>query len=113
MSWRWGVVLLLLVHGAIVAAQASGVPRSWVVGNHGSTGAALTLIAGALLVAAGAALAAQSSAWRPLALAGAGMSFAFFVVYFQPLILIGLGIDISMLLAIGWFAWPTADMVGA
>jgi hypothetical protein len=39
-------------------------------------------------------------------------ALGFFVVYFQPLILFGLGLDVAVLVAVGWLAWPTADMVG-
>jgi hypothetical protein len=113
MSWRSGLVLLLLVHGAIVAGQASGVPESWLVGNRQSAGVALTLIAGALLIGAGATLAAHAATWRAFALAGAGLSFVFFVIYFQPLILFGLGVDVAILLPLGWFARPTTKIVGA
>jgi hypothetical protein len=113
MSVRWGVVLLLVVHGAIVAGQAAGVPRSWIVGNQCAAGTATTLVAGALLVLAAILLAAHSASWRTLAVAGAGISFAFFVVYFQPLILLGFGIDAAIVISVGWLAWPTAEMVGA
>lgn len=107
------MVLLLLVHGAIVAGQAAGVPRSWIVGNHSTAGTATTLIAGALLMLAAVLLAAHSPSWRPLAVAGAGISFAFFVVYFQPLILLGFGIDLAIVISVGRLAWPTTEMVGA
>ena len=113
MTLRWGVVLALLVHGAIVAAQAAGVPNSWVFGNQQVAGVVLALVAGGILILAGAALAMAASPWRVLAVVGAGVSLLFFVVYFQPLILIGLGIDIAILVLVGRLSWPTKEMVGA
>jgi hypothetical protein len=97
MNWRWGLVVFLFVHGGIAAAQASGVPESWLVGNRRSAGLALTLIAGLVLVTSGAALVAHASAWRALALTGAALSLVFFLIFFQPLILFGLGLDVAML----------------
>jgi hypothetical protein len=59
MSWRWSFALLLLVHGGIVAGQATGVPTSWLLGDHHSLGLWLTLMADATLIAAGASLIAH------------------------------------------------------
>jgi hypothetical protein len=113
MTLRWGLVIGLFVHGAIVAAQATGVPRSWAFGDHKGAGLALSFLAGGLLIAAAASLALDSSTWRPLAVVGAAASCAYFLVYFQPLILIGLGIDIAMLVTIIGFGWPTPTRLGA
>jgi hypothetical protein len=59
MSWRWGVAFLLLVRAGIVAAQATGVRTSSLLGDHHPLGLWLTLMAGATLIAAGASLMAH------------------------------------------------------
>lgn len=84
--------------------------RGW-VGNRRSARLALTLIAGAVLVTAGAALIAHASAWRALALTGAALSLVFFLIFFQPLILFGLRLDVAVLLSVGYLGRPTTAMV--
>jgi hypothetical protein len=113
MTWRWALGVMLLIHGGIVAAQATGVPTSWLLGNLHSLGVWLTVIAGALLVAGGVSLLAVIAAWRPLTVVGPGLSLVFFVIFFQPIILLGFGIDIALVAAVGYFAWPTPSMTGA
>jgi uncharacterized membrane protein (UPF0136 family) len=114
MIWRWIWILGLFVHGGIVAAQASGVPKSWLIGDRGhSAGVVLTIVAGLVLLVAGAMLVAHGPMWRTLAVLGACLSLAFFVLFFQPLIILGMSVDIAIIISIGYFAWPTNTMVGA
>jgi hypothetical protein len=37
----------------------------------------------------------------------------FFVVFFQPLILIGMALDVAVIVALVWLDWPTKSIVGA
>ena len=114
MTWRLLFTLGLLVHGGIVAGQASGVPTSWMIGGSGrSIGGALTIAAAVLTIAAAVMLLLHGSTWRTLAVLGACLSLVFFVVFFQPLIIFGLALDVAIIVAIGYFAWPTKAMVGA
>jgi hypothetical protein len=107
------VIAFLFGHGAIVAAQASGVPDSWLVGERKALGLALTLAAGAAFVIAGAALWADAEWWRALAITGAALSLLFFAAFFQPVILFGIALDVAIIVALAWFSWPTKSMVGA
>jgi hypothetical protein len=111
--WRVLFIAFLFLHAAIVAAQASGVPDSWLLGQRKALGIALTLAAGACFLVAGAGLLAQTEWWRAVAVTGAALSLAFFVVFFQPLILIGMALDVAVIVALVWLKWPTKSMVGA
>ena len=111
--WRFLVIAFLFGHGAIVAAQASGVPDSWLIGEKKALGLTLTLAAGAAFVIAGGGLWAQAEWWRALAVTAAALSFVFFVVFFQPLILFGLALDVAVIVALVWLKWPSESMVGA
>jgi hypothetical protein len=111
--WRFLIIAFLFGHGAIVAAQASGVPDSWLIGERKVLGLALTLAAGAAFVIAGGGLWAQAEWWRALAVTGAALSLAFFAVFFQPLILFGMALDVAVIVALVWLKWPSESMVGA
>jgi hypothetical protein len=111
--WRVLVIAFLFLHGAIVAAQMIGVPDSWLFGERKAVGFALTLAAGAAFVFSGAALWAEAEWWRPLAMTAAAASLVYFVVFFQPVILFGMALDVAVILALAWFSWPTKSMVGA
>jgi hypothetical protein len=111
--WRVLFIAFLFVHGAIVAAQGIGVPDSWLFGEKRAVGLALTLAAGAAFVVAGAALWAEAEWWRPLAVAAAAASLAYFAVFFQPVVLFGMALDVAVIVALAWLSWPTKSMVGA
>ena len=111
--WRFLVIAFLFGHGAIVAAQATGVPDSWLFEQRKALGIALTLAAGAAFIIAGGGLWAQAEWWRALAVTAAALSLLFFVVFFQPLILFGMALDIAVIVALAWLGWPTKSMIGA
>jgi hypothetical protein len=111
--WRLLVIAFLFGHGAIVAAQAIGVPDSWLFEQRKALGMALTLAAGAAFVIAGAGLWSHAEWWRALAVTGAALSLVFFVVFFQPVILFGMALDVAVIVALLWLNWPTHSMVGA
>ncbi len=109
---RYLLVLFLLGHGGIVAAQAGGVPHSWLVGDSHAVGVVLACAAGVLFLLAAAELWAHAARWRPLALSAAVVSLGFFVVFFQPVILVGVAFDAAVILALGWLRWPSPATVG-
>ena len=111
--WRLLIIAVLVGHGGIVAAQANGVPDSWLTGGGKALGLPLTLVAGAVFVLAGIGLWAHADWWRALAVAGALLSLLFFVVFFQPLILFGMTLDVAVIVALLLLHWPTKPMVGA
>jgi hypothetical protein len=109
--WRFLVIAFLFGHGAVGTAQVIGVPDSWLFEQKKALGLALTLAAGAAFVIAGAGLWAHADWWRALAVTGAALSL--FVVFFQPVILFGMALDIAVIVALVWLEWPTKSMVGA
>jgi hypothetical protein len=111
--WRLLFIAFLFGHGGIVAAQVIGVPDSWLLGERKAVGTALTLAAGAAFVIAGAGLWAHAEWWRALAVTGAAISLLFFVVFFQPVILFGMALDVAVIVALVSLKWPTESMVGA
>ena len=111
--WRFLIIAFLFGHGAIVAAQVIGVPDSWLIGERKALGLALTLAGGAAFIIAGAGLWAQAEWWRALAVTSAALSLLFFLVFFQPLILFGMALDVAVIVALVWLDWPTKSMVGA
>jgi hypothetical protein len=111
--WRFLIIAFLFGHGAIVAAQATGVPDPWLPGEGKVLGLTLTLAAGAAFVIAGGGLWSEAEWWRALAVTGAALSLVFFVVFFQPVILFGMALDVAVIVALAWLSWPTKSMVGA
>jgi hypothetical protein len=111
--WRLLFIVFLVLHGAIQAAQATGGGQSWLIGDRKALAAVSTLAAGALFVVAGIGLWAHAGWWRPVTVAAAVISLMYFVVFFNPLILLGMAIDVGLIIAIVWLDWPTQSMVGA
>jgi hypothetical protein len=87
--------------------------RLLLIGERKVLGLALTLAAGSAFVIAGGGLWAQAEWWRALAVTGAALSLAFFAVFFQPLILFGMALDVAVIVALVWLKWPSESMVGA
>jgi hypothetical protein len=110
--WRFLIIAFLFVHGAIVAAQVIGVPDSWLIGERKILGLTLTLAAGVAFVIAGGGLWLQAEWWRALAVTAAVISLLFFVVFFQPVILFGMALDVAVIVALVSLDWPTNRMVG-
>lgn len=129
------IAILLIVHGLIVAAQSSssfnpvggvrnpawlswwpaGLGQSWLLSALGIEHSLLARAGGLLWLAAGLALAAAGLGllgwivppawWRPLALAGAGISLALLAVYLHPFYAVGIGASAILLVAI-LARWP-------
>ena len=110
---RYILVLFLLGHGGIVAAQAGGVPHSWLVGDSHSLGVGLALTAGIAFLLAAVELWVRARRWRALAVLAASVSLCFFLVFFQPLILVGVAFDAAVIAALAWLKWPSPAAVGA
>jgi hypothetical protein len=117
---RWVLAALLLGHGLVhllffvPAAAADGgtewpfdMERSWLVTDAGLDVTLVRMLGTALIVvvAGGFALAALSTVgvivpadwWRPLVAVSAGTSAAVLLLFFQPQLVLGLGIDAVLL----------------
>ena len=49
--------------------------------------------------------------WRTLAIAGAAISLFMLVVYLHPLMILGTGLSIAILVALLWVHWPPTSLV--
>ena len=49
--------------------------------------------------------------WRTLAIAGGAISLFMLVVYLHPLMILGTGLSIAILVALLWFHWPPTSLV--
>jgi hypothetical protein len=70
----------------------------------------LWLIGGLILAAAGLGMfgiLVPVVWWRSLAITGAAISLFMLLLYFHPLMIIGTASSIAVLMALGWFHWPT------
>jgi hypothetical protein len=74
----------------------------------------LWLIGGLMLVAAGLGIfgfLVPVVWWRGLAITGAAISLFMLLLYFHPLMIIGTASSIAVLMAFGWFHWPTFSVL--
>jgi hypothetical protein len=130
--WRMVVVLVILVHGighVLFLAPCLGITQwgqsahSWMLTRR--LGDVPTRVIGGFLwlvviggfAAAGVGLLGQHAWWRSLAAASAGVSLLALVLFMsagstQPILSAGL-MDITILVAVLWLRWPSADLVGA
>jgi hypothetical protein len=137
------LVLVLVIHGLVVAAQSpaafrasSGVANPtwlawWPIGLGESWLSASLhlgkppftwllglgwLAGGLLLCASGLALAGILVApehWRFLATLGAALSLAMLLLYLHPFYLVGLALSVAILAELRWVHWIPAGILGA
>jgi hypothetical protein len=95
--------------------------RSWLLSWLGLEKTPFTWISGLLWLAGGIALVAAGLGvlgiivpmdwWRTLAIAGATISLIMLVVYLHPLMILGTGLSIAILVALLWMHWPPTNLV--
>lgn len=130
--WRIVVALVILAHGlghVLFLAPCLGFTQwgqtadSWLL--TGALGDVPTRVIGSLLwlvviagfLAAGAGLLGQQGWWRTVAVASAGLSLLALGIFVsagnrQPVLSAAL-MDVAILVALLWIAWPSVDVVGA
>ncbi len=95
--------------------------RSWLLSWLGLERTPFTWISGLLWLAGGIALVAAGLGalgfiiptdwWRTLAIAGGAISLFMLVVYLHPLMILGTGLSITILVALLWVHWPPTSLV--
>ena len=95
--------------------------RSWLLSSLSLEKAPLTRIGGLLWLAGGIALATAGLGilgfivptdwWRALAIASAAISLYMLVVYLHPLMILGTGLSIAILVALLWAYWPPTSLI--
>jgi hypothetical protein len=136
------IAVLLILHGLIVAGQASGsfsptggvqnpawlnwwpvnLGQSWLLSTLGieqtllaRMGGILWLVAGAALVTAGLGVlgfVVPPAGWRSLALFGAVISLVMLAVYLHPFYGIGIGASVVLLAALAGAQWSLLTRLG-
>lgn len=136
------IVLVLVIHGLIVAAQSpgafqatsglrnpawltwwpTGLGESWLMASLQLGKPPFTwlfglgwLAGGLLLVASGLSLAGIFIApeyWRTLAMLGAAVSLAMLLLYLHPFYLVGLTLSLVIMAELRWVNWIPMDFLG-
>lgn len=110
--WEYVFVAFLIVHGLVhltvwLAPASPDAPfrvdHSWLLGS-GETphrvSVALAVSAAAVFVAAGIALLFGAAVWLPLAVTASAIGLAVALLYFNPWLLIDIGINAGLLYAL-------------
>ncbi|HEY6738154.1 MAG TPA: hypothetical protein VI076_04840 [Actinopolymorphaceae bacterium] len=120
--------LFLIVHGWIhygvwlsrQESMAFDPGRSWLLSRRGvsdgvqrNLAIAVAMLVGVVFAIAGIALLAGWGFWRPTTIIGAVVSLALVVTYFSPWLSLALVIDVAMIVALVWAAWPPVSQVGS
>ena len=120
---RWWTIAFLVAHGLVHVAiwapthDPAKVPfdpaHSWLIGDRRGLARFLAFLAAAMLITAGIALWAEGEWWRPMAVAGLGVSTFTLLVYFNVWYLFILAVNIGLIVGIAWQDWPSKAAVGA
>jgi hypothetical protein len=86
--------------------------HSWLIGTARGFAAPMAVVVAVILVAAGIALFAHASLWRPLAVAGLGASLFLYVLYFNPWLDFITLVNAAVLAGLVWWHWPSATRMG-
>lgn len=105
MLLRIAVAVLLFVHGFVhLRVWWWGFPqspfdprRSWLIGETRAVSVALAVLAGALLMLAGAGYLTQQDWAAYTAIGGSLLSLVLIVLVFNPWLLLGLAIDVAVI----------------
>jgi hypothetical protein len=109
-----------LIHAAIWASPKPpagdapfDVSHSWALGDRRTLAMLLALVAGAAFVVAGGALLGHLAWWRPLTVGASGLSLLLMAAFFNPWLLMGVGLDAGLIAGVVWFDWPSRALLGA
>jgi protein-S-isoprenylcysteine O-methyltransferase Ste14 len=120
--WRFVFIAFLIAHGGVHAAIWATPPKpgapfdassSWLLGSQRSLAMAVALVATVLLVVAGVGLSMHAEWWRPIAIAGLGVSFGLMVLWFSPWYSFIEVVNAALLIGLAFLSWPSADVLGA
>ena len=98
MWWRLLIALFLVLHAIVFSFLA---PESLLLDGR-TLFISLGIVAAAGLMIGAILLVARRRSWRPFLAAGAGISLAQLLVFFEPGLFVGVGINLAILAVIGW-----------
>jgi hypothetical protein len=99
MWWRLLIAFFLVLHGIVFSFLD---PESWLVDDGRSLYFALGIVAAAALTIGAILLVARRRSWRLFLAAGAAISLAQLLLFFEPGLFVGVGIDVAILAVIAW-----------
>jgi hypothetical protein len=98
MWWRSVIALFLILHGVVFSFLD---PESWLVEDGRGFYIALGIAAAALTIGA-ILLVVRRGLWRVFLAAGAAVSLTQLLLFFEPGLFVGVGIDLAILAVIAW-----------
>jgi hypothetical protein len=99
MWWRVLIAVFLVLHGVVFAFLD---PESWLADDGRGLYVVLGIVAAAALTIGATLLVARRPSWRLFVAGGAGVSLAQLLLFFEPGLFLGVGIDVAILAAIAW-----------
>jgi len=99
MWWRSLIAVFLVLHGIVFTFLD---PESWLVDEGRGLFIALGIAAAAALTIGAILLVARHSSWRLFLATGAAVSLAQLILFFEPGLFVGVGIDVAILAVIAW-----------
>jgi hypothetical protein len=99
MWWRSVIALFLILHGVVFSFLD---PESWLVEDGRGFYIALGIIAAAALTIGAILLVVRRGLWRVFLAAGAAVSLTQLLLFFEPGLFVGVGIDVAILAVISW-----------
>lgn len=99
MWWRLLIALFLVLHGIVFSFLDL---ESWLVEDGRGLYIVLGIIAAAALTIGAILLVVGRSPWRTFLAAGAGVSLAQLLIFFEPGLFVGVGIDVAILAVVAW-----------
>jgi hypothetical protein len=107
MWWRSLIALFLVLHGIVFTFLN---PEPWLFDDGRGLFIALGVVAAAALTIGAILLVTRRRAWRPFLATGAAASLAQLLLFFEPGLFVGIGIDLSILAVVGWSYRSTGEV---
>jgi hypothetical protein len=106
MWWRLLIALFLVLHGIVFFFLD---PKSWLSDDGRSVFIALGMVAASALTIGAILLVAGRRSRRLFLAAGAGVSLAQLLVFFEPGLFVGVGTDLAILAVVAWTYGTTRE----
>jgi hypothetical protein len=106
MWWRLLIALFLVLHGIVFSFLD---PESWPFDDGRSVFIALGIVAATGLTIGALLLVARRGSWRLFLAAAAGVSLAQLLLFFEPGLFVGVGIDLAILALVAWTYRTTGE----
>ena len=99
MWWRLLIALFLVLHGIVFSFLD---PESWLLNDGRGVFISLGIVAAVALTVGAILLVARRRSWRLFLAAGACVSLAQLLLFFEQGLFVGVGINVAILAVIAW-----------